>query len=448
MILRPPEPAPAAASTPWDCFCNLLPAALLDQLDPQAAQTVYLPSVVTWLLIYQRLHGNASLAEAVAELTLRFPPQFLPEQKRSRQAHLSLNTGAYSQARTRLDCQVLRWASDHLFDSLLDTYPPSWRGRRAFILDGSTLQLTNKPALQAAYPPASNQHGTSPWPILHLAVAHELSSGLALRPEFGPMYGPKAQSELALARKLLPRLPAHSILLADRNFGIFAFAHAAVAAGHDILLRLTAPRFRSLRKRAQPAGPGCWKLAWRPTRHDRKQHPDLPADAELQVWLHEVKVSEKVTLWLVTTLEGSGADLAALYGLRQGVETDIGNVKRTMVLEELRGQSVDMVEKELLAGVLAYNLVNQVRQVAATQLDLPPRRLSFTGIWSLLKAFLGGLAGLHTEAEVQAKFERLLRGAAQRKLPQRPQGRSYPREVLPRRRKFPVRKKAKPSPTP
>ena len=42
----------------------------------------------------------------------------------------------------------------------------------------------------------------------------------------------------------------------------------------------------------------------------------------------------------------------------------------------------------------------------------------------------------------EAEFERLLRAAGQRKLPRRAKGRTYPREVIPRRRKFPTRKRA------
>jgi hypothetical protein len=46
----------------------------------------------------------------------------------------------------------------------------------------------------------------------------------------------------------------------------------------------------------------------------------------------------------------------------------------------------------------------------------------------------------------EALFERLLRAAGQRKLPNRRAGRNYPREVIPRRRKFPERNRAQPPP--
>lgn len=427
----------------WDLFRKLLPPRLLNDLDPKAAQAVYTPWVVTWLLVYQRLHGNASLNDAISEFTLRFPQQAMPDCKRAREGSLSANSGAYALARLELDVRVLRWAADNVYDSLIPTYPPSWRGRRAFILDGTTVQLASTPQLRLAFPPASNQHGESHWPILHLVVAHELSSGLAAFPKFGPMYGRHARSELSLARQVLTHLPANSILLGDRNFGVFAFAWAGAQAGHDVLLRLTKERFDSLRKKAKQAGPGKWELTWRPSAWDRRAHPELPQDAEVKGWLHEVKVSEILTLYLFTMLDVTGQEAADLYHHRQDVETDIRDIKETLCLSEMTCKSVAMVEKELAAALLAYNLANQVRRLAAARLDVQPRRLSFAGVWSLLKAFVAGLFEGKTQAEAQAEFERLLRAAGQRKLPRRTKSRSYPREVIARRRKFPTRKRPK-----
>ena len=73
--------------------------------------------------------------------------------------------------------------------------------------------------LSALYPPASNQHGEGVWPIVHWAVAHEMASGCALRPEIGAMYGPHAVSEVELGRRLIARIPRKSVVMADCNFG-------------------------------------------------------------------------------------------------------------------------------------------------------------------------------------------------------------------------------------
>lgn len=343
MTLTAAAPCPPSCVPEWQLFRQLLPPTLLNDLDPKAAQTVYTPYVVTWLLLYQRLNGNATLNDAVSELTLRFPAQALPACKRVRDGCLSSNTGAYSLARRRLDCRVLYWAAQNVFDSLVASYPPSWHGRRAFFIDGSTLSLPATRALRHAFPPARNQHGPSAWPVLHLAVAHELQSGLALWPQCGAMYGPNAVSEITLAQGLLGRLPQNSILLADRNFGIFAFAYAAVQARHDVLLRLTQKRFLALARKAQPAGPGRWQLSWRPSRHDRKVHPELPADAHIEGWLHEVAVSPQRMLWLFETVAGSGPEMAGLYGQRLNVETDIRDLKETLLVGALSGDRKSVV---------------------------------------------------------------------------------------------------------
>lgn len=416
-------------------FCGLLDPDVINACQPMGPATVYTPWVVIWLLVYQRLHANASLADAVAEL-LR-STDILPPNRRIDTRTLSTNTGAYSSARSRLRTDIPDAVADRVFDTLVAAAPPSFGHRRAFIADGTTITPAPTAELGGAFPPATNGSGPSAWPIWHWVVAHELSSGCAIRPETGPMYGPAAVSELALARRLLPRIPARSVLLADRNFGVFAFVYAAKNAGHDVVSRLTRPRFRAWVKAAKAVGVGVWKLCWKPSRWDRKSHPDLPTDARVSVWLHEVVVSESLTLWLVSTSENTGAELAALYHQRQDVETDIRDVKRTLKLEELRGRSVAMVQKELSSGVVAYNLVVQVRRLAAARAGVKPRRLSFAGVWSLVKVVLLS-ANEWSLAQWDERFEWVLRGAAQRKVPERP-GRSYPRTVIRRARKFPCR---------
>jgi hypothetical protein len=183
--------------------------------------------VKVWLLVYQRLQAGTTLMDAVSEL-VQTNPDYLPKPRRVREQRLSSNTAAYSRARTRLNPQVTPWLANHIYDKLVDASPPSLMGRRVFILDGTTIPLAPTKALQAAFPAASNQHGTGVWPIAHSLVAHELESGCASLPEIGPMYGAQAESEVDLTKKILRRLPIRSIMLADRNFGVFAVAHATV----------------------------------------------------------------------------------------------------------------------------------------------------------------------------------------------------------------------------
>jgi hypothetical protein len=428
-------------------FKLLFDSTSIDARQAPSPATIYTPSVVVWLMLYQRLHGNATLEAAVDELlrmTKELPAKQLPSNRRIEEETLSSNTAAYSGAWTRFDVDVANDLADGVFGTLMEATPPTWQNRRVFTVDGTTSKLSSNDSLRLLYPPASNQHGVAVWPIMHWAVAHELSSGCAVRPEVGAKYGPNAVGEVELACGLLQRIPAKSVLMADRNFGVFAFYYPAKQAGYDLVTRLTEARFRSMVKKAKAAGPGRWRLLWKPTKADRKHHPEWPADAAVRVVLHERTVTgpkgEQTTLWLATTLRSAeGESLAALYKHRQDVESDIRDVKVALKMEELRGQSGDMISKELAMGMIAYNLVVQVRRLAAKRMDVSPRRLSFTGVWSLVKTILLR-PNEWTPEEYETTFERVLRWAAQRKLPNRP-GREFPRTVLPQGRKFPNRER-------
>jgi putative transposase len=68
---------------------------------------------------------------------------------------------------------------------------------------------------------------------------HHVVTALAMPPEFGPMYGNEAVSEQALAEPLIDKLPPESVLIGDRNFGVFSVAWHARSQGHRVLVRTT-----------------------------------------------------------------------------------------------------------------------------------------------------------------------------------------------------------------
>jgi hypothetical protein len=438
----------AELNSAWTTFRKLLPPEFFDPFDPAPAQTLYTPWVVTWLVIYQRLDGNATLNEAVDEFKFRFPQPALPDCQRAANRDFSSNSGAYSSARQRLELQTACAVADHVYDTLIGTVPPFLAERRCFIVDGSSILLASTPALREAFPGATNQHGQSHWPVLHIAVAHELTCGLAVRPEYGPMYGPEAVGEITLARRLMARLPERSILMGDQNFGIFIFAWTADQMGHTALLRLTKKRFTAMVKRATRVGPGRWKFTWRPSRDERKKYPELPADANVDGYFiqkeYEHPTKGKMKLYLFVTEDLSNEQAAAIYSQRLCVETDIRDLKCTLLVSDLHGKSVPMVEKELVLATVAFNLVNQTRRLAAKRAGVEPRRISFTGVWSLLKTVSLCLLCECDIEDWQKEFDRVLDAAGQRKLPKRKKGREYPRQVHMKRRNFPPRKSSQP----
>lgn len=422
---------------------GLIPADEFPTADlERSPATVYTTLVTLWLLTLQRLGGGASLAAVVKDV-LRHSRELLPDVKRVREASLSSNSAAYSRARKRLPLELVLRFAERVAESLIERTPPSFRGRRVFLIDGTTITLPPTSPLREVYPPAVNQHGESTWPVLLLTVAHEAASGCAVIPELGAMYGADNESETSQAARLMARLPPNSLLLADAGFGIFGAVYAAVGAGHDAVFRLTKVRFQALARQAERLDDvdahgtvvrgARYRLAWRPSAKERKSRPDLPADACLHVELHELARAGAEPLYLVTTLEVDGDEAAALYARRYDVEHDLRDLKVTLELEKLRAKSDEMVRKELLCGIVAYNLVQELRRAAAEVARVEPRRLSFTGVWNTMQSCLLRQPPCPL-ADWQARYAQALRWAAADKLPNRP-GRSYPRVAHPRRAK-------------
>ena len=50
-----------------------------------------------------------------------------------------------------------------------------------------------------------------------MLVAHDLETGLAMRPTWGALYGPQAVSEQGLVEAAIDRLPQGSIVVGDAN---------------------------------------------------------------------------------------------------------------------------------------------------------------------------------------------------------------------------------------
>lgn len=415
---------------------EMIRADELDRRQPSGPATVYTTMVTIWMMTLQRLGGGTSLNVVVKDV-LAHSRDLFPNNRRLREGTLSEISGAYAEARSRVTLETVEFFANRVCDSLIDASPSWFDGHRAFILDGTTITLAPTPELRQAFPPATNQHGDTVWPVALLLVAHELQSGCALPPEIGAMYGANNTSEARLSEAMVRRLPAGSIVLADAGSGIFSVAYATVQAGHHPLFRLTKSRFKRLRRQATVVAEGdgykTWRLRWTPSGKDRQSHPELPADAAVDVRLHEVLLDNGETLYLVTTLTVDAQQAGEFYRRRYDVEHDIRDVKVTLNTECIRAKSVSMVKKELLTSIVAYNLVVQFRRQAAALAGVAPRRLSFTGVWNTFQSFLLTQPPC-TAADWLLRYERALQIASRDKLPNRP-GRSYPRRAHPRRPK-------------
>ena len=410
---------------------------------------IYSPLVVIWLMVLQRLLPRGTMEEAVTWLASGKADAVLNSCKRVDEGRISAAAGAYCRARQKLPKIVVIQVADQILERLQADLGQSWPelDGPAFVLDGSSVQLQHCPGILKEYPPAVNQKGQSHWPILKIVVAHEVMTGLARQPQWGPMYGTHAVSEQALAANSIAELPAGSTVIGDRNFGVFSMAAAARDHGHEVLFRLMANRACKIAG-AEIVCELDQPVVWKPSAYERstakKASTTLPdAISGRLVAIRTGRGKSKQWLFLFTTLRLAPERLAELYKCRWNVETDLRSLKQSVHLQRISTRSVNVLDKELLVACSAYNLVRAVMCLAASKAGLPARRLSFTRVRDVVNANIEEIFDQRAGPQQDAALARILHLASTCRLPQRTHPRSYPREVWGSGYRYPARRAAK-----
>jgi len=438
-------------SSVLNLYLQIAPAELFRLLQRQSGHVthdgIYSARLVIWMMMNQRLQAAGTLARSVEQLVQgRFAP-LLSRCKRVEERRIGLGTGGYCQARQNLPKLLVSRTVNELIERLRQRMgQPAVEGQpRVYVLDGSSLQLEYGAELVKAYPQAQNRYGKSHRPVVRIVVLHDVDSGLAERPYWGPMYGPRAVSEQALAEQATQHVPPGSVIIGDRNFGIFSVAYQAQQQGHGIIVRLTAVRAHKLAGGAisravdQP-------VEWRTSRWDGKKNRTWAADASVQGRLIAQLVGRgkhKQWLYLFTTLTLPAEQIVACYGKRWRIETDLRSLKQTVRLQQLSVQSADMMEKELLVAVLAYNLVRTIMYLAAERSGGDPRQLSFTYACNIVLDGYPKILAARGAKQREQELDGIIELVARCKLPRRTKRRSYPRAVWGRGFHFPIRKARK-----
>jgi hypothetical protein len=150
-------------------------------------------------------------------------------------------------------------------------------------------------------------------------------------------------------------------------------------------------------RRGRRLGPGDHLVRWaKPTSIrslDREAYQALPDSVtvrETRVRVRQAGFRTRSIVVVTTLLDPKLAakeDLAALYRARWHNELDIRSLKSSMQMGELRCKAPELVRKEVLAHVLAYNLLRAVIAQAAARQGVAPRAISFTGAMQTLEAF-------------------------------------------------------------
>ena len=282
-----------------------------------------------------------------------------------------------SQARTRLGWEPLRQLHDEVVKpiAVAATKGAWYRGLRLVSVDGSTLEIADETANDAAFGRPGASRGVSAFPQLRFVALVENGTHVL----FGTQLAPYATGEITLAKAVLNTLDKGMLCLADRNFFGFALWLQARSTGAELLWRI---KTNARLPREQPLADGSYLSRIYRADRDRRHQRDAATVRVIEYRLHGVTDAEPLYR-LVTSLldpaQAPAAELAALYHQRWEIETALAELKTHLRGAKLvlRSKTPDLVRQEFYGLMMAHFAIRGLMHEAALKANTDPDQLSF-----------------------------------------------------------------------
>jgi len=390
---------------------------------------LYDPVVTVFHFLLQAVQREESFAATWQELWINVTSELGVE-------GYDVNSSALSQARSRLPHAVFQRLLTRVCAVQEERFS-TWRGFRLLALDGSTVSMPRENALLEHYGTHRTKDATTRYPLATFCSLLSVGTSLILDYRFGP-YDP---GELKTAAPLLQHLNDTDLLLADRR-----------CAGSALLAGLRKRNTHFLVRKHHRLRVGYLPVIKRLGRNDfitaipipkekRKLDRSLPETLRVRIFKARwtSPAGEKITEWFVTSLEDhtrfKPRTLAKLYHRRWRVETSFQEFKVFFHADVLRSKTVDNIEKEFAAHVLAYQLMRRLIVEAAKKHHKKPTEISVLQAARWVLSFSSRMSAAPT-CKLPAMYERLLDAIASTQIDIR-HGRLEPRALARDRKHYP-----------
>jgi hypothetical protein len=418
---------------------DFLPVSLLstEAAGPNSRQRVFSLRLTFECFIWQLLKPKTSCREVVRQVQALF--------RLHGQGPVDEGDSAYVQARQRLPRERLEKALRATAQAADRRAGPQGRlqGRAVKVVDGSTTQLSDTKENQKRYPQPSTQKPGCGFPVMKLMTVFSLSSGAILNVLLGSLH----DHDLRLLHQLWDQFEKGDVVLGDRLFGEYTTLAALPLRGVDVVARLHQARkvdFRHARPRNPNDGLFVWNKGCQQS-HILSAHQWslLPDEITVRIirFTAAIRGFRHRRITLATTLLDStlypAQELIALYARRWKIELCLHDLKTTMGMEQLRCKTPGMAEKELLAYLVAHNLIRCVMAEASARYPVDLERISFKGSVDALRQYSDSLAKARNRATRQNLWEDLLLNLVRDLVRCRP-NRNEPRALKRRPKPYPL----------
>jgi IS4 transposase len=417
-------------------FSETLGPAMIEDSCRQAGHvwrdSFWSPSLTVMTFLLQVFDGAKTLRAAVALLLAQLAARGDTELP-------SADPTAYCQARQRLPGEIFAGLLTQTSDQMkaLPKTEHTWLGRRVWITDGSTVSMSDTPELQAAFPQPAGQEPGCGFPVAKFVALFCWATGAIVDIVISSL----APHELPLFRKLWHHFTSGDVVLNDRAYCAYVDFARLRERGVFCVSRLHQKRKINLRA-ARRLGPDDWLTTWaRPEQwiascgasEEEFEHLPETLDVRIVRITHVPRGFRSRPIWVATTLlnpiETPADQIRMLYRDRWTAELNFRSLKTALGMDILHGKSVDVVSKEIVMHLVAYNLIRLLMWRAAAQHGRDLHRLSFTGTLHRWRATLPLLIQHRTLADTLRLIGLTLQWIADDLVPDRPD------RLEPRRRK-------------
>jgi hypothetical protein len=416
----------------------LLPQLLASEDEgPNSRDRIYTLRLTFECFVWQMLKPKTPCREVVRAVQALF--------KSESKGAVDEGTSAFIQARQRLPKERLESAlksTAATADSRVGEQGQI-NGRPVKVVDCSTTQLPDTAENQALYPQPAGQKPGCGFPIMKFLVFYSLGSGAITK----VVTDHWKNHDLRLLHRAAEFLKKGDILLGDRAYADYVTLACVPRLGVDVLARLSRARNVDFRRAHKRLGGGdalfVWKKGYEKSRVlSPEEWSNLPNEMIVRILRFDAVIRGRTqTVTLVTTLLDPVAypadKLIALYARRWNLELALRHLKTTMGMEQLRCESPAMVEKELLAYLIAYNLVRCLMAEAVALAGVEMERLSFKGTVDAVRQYTAAIGAARNKRKRQDLWDELVANIVRDLVPHRP-GRREPRAVKRRPKPYPL----------
>jgi len=298
------------------------------------------------------------------------PRKYKPCLPKCYQKSISVCTGGYATARKNLDVSIFQDVYVHSTD-FGDLDKERWHGMKTYLADGTYFQLQDTEDIKSMYTVKGSEES---YPQALFQVMIRQGSGQVSQFALGSRH----VSELCLVIPMINNLEENSLLLADDLYN--TYYHFCLILARKCHMIVPGKRERNYKVIRQINDNDQIVEIAKTTRPDyvsKEEWNSLPKTILLRriTYTYPTKNGEEAAVLYTTILDEDikTPEIITKYSLRWDIEISIREVKTIMDLNVLRSKSRDMMLKELIIGLIAYNILRKKIAESADTVGFPPQ---------------------------------------------------------------------------